>query len=183
MQKNIYHKLTSPFRDLDYQYDDRCTKKAMRRIKRFYGKRVSFGKGFRCCSGFLIKFNRIGLKDRKVVIGDGCFFNDNCSITCFEKVEIGNNSIFGEGVKIFDHNHRFNLKNKTISSQGYTHAPVKVGDNCWIGSNVVILKGVEIGDHCVIGAGVVLRESVPSGSIVTADTKLKITKINYRDAK
>lgn len=48
---------------------------------------------------------------------------------------------------------------------------------------MVILKGVEIGDHCVIGAGVVLRESVPSGSIVTADTKLKITKINYRDAK
>lgn len=75
------------------------------------------------------------------------------------------------------------MESEKISDQGYTHAPVKVGNNCWIGSNVVILKGVEIGDHCVIGAGVVLRESVPSGSIVTADTKLKITKINYRDVK
>ena len=179
--KKAWNKVLKRFSELDYRYDDYCTKKAIRRIKLFYGKRVKFGQNFRCRNGFLIKFNRLGCNDRKVIIGNGCFFNDNCSITCFEKIEIGDNSIFGEGVKIYDHNHRFNLANQTISSQGYTHEPVKIGKNCWIGSNVVILKGVIIGDNCVIGAGVILRESVPNNSIVTMNSATVINRIKYKE--
>ena len=39
--------------------------------------------------------------------------------------------------------------------------------HCWIGTNVVICKGVHIGDNCTIGAGVVVRENVADGSIVS----------------
>jgi acetyltransferase-like isoleucine patch superfamily enzyme len=41
-----------------------------------------------------------------------------------------------------------------------------VEDDCWIGSNVVILDGVTIGKGSVIGAGTLITKSVPEGSIV-----------------
>ena len=37
--------------------------------------------------------------------------------------------------------------------------------NCWIGANVVILKGVTIGDNVIIGAGAVIHKDIPSNSI------------------
>ena len=43
---------------------------------------------------------------------------------------------------------------------------VKIGNRCWIGANVVILKDVELGDGCVVGAGAVVTRSVAPGSVV-----------------
>lgn len=157
------------------------------RIRKFYtkicyGKRISYGKNFVSRAGFAIRFNNTGTKRRYIKIGDGVFFNRHCSITCFDSIEIGNNTIFGENVRIFDHNHRFNLADIPVSGQGYTYEPVKIGNNCWIGSNVVILKGVTIGDNCVIGAGVVLNQSIESNSLVTAENRIKINKIRHKKA-
>ena len=45
-------------------------------------------------------------------------------------------------------------------------APIMVGKDCWIGSNVTILKGVRIGDNTVIGAGCLIRQDIPANSIV-----------------
>ena len=39
-----------------------------------------------------------------VKIGDNVFFNNGTSIAAKEKIEIGDNCIFGENVKIYDHN-------------------------------------------------------------------------------
>ena len=40
-------------------------------------------------------------------------------------------------------------------------SPVTIGDNTYIGSQVVISRGVTIGDHCVIGAGSFVNRSIP----------------------
>ena len=40
--------------------------------------------------------------------------------------------------------------------QGYSKGPIKIGSDCWIGSNVTILKGVNIGDNVIIGAGSII---------------------------
>ena len=162
---------------------DRCgTKLRMIYTKMCYGKRISYGKGFISRAGFAIRFNSLGTDRRRIKIGNGVFFNRCCSITCYDSIEIGDNTIFGENVRIFDHNHRFNVADVPVSKQGYTYSPIKIGNNCWIGSNVVILKGVTIGDNCVIGAGVVLNRSIESGSLVTTENKIKITKIQYKTA-
>jgi acetyltransferase-like isoleucine patch superfamily enzyme len=42
---------------------------------------------------------------------------------------------------------------------------VTIGDNTYIGSQVVIARGVTIGDHCVIGAGSFVNRSVPPYSV------------------
>ncbi len=101
-----------------------------------------------------------------LTVNDGVFFNNNCSVNCLHKIEIGVNTIFGESVKIYDHNHLYRDPNVLIKDQGYSFGEIKIGNNCWIGSSVIILKGVTIGDNSVIGAGCVIYKNVPANSIV-----------------
>jgi len=100
-------------------------------------------------------------------IGKGVFFNNYCSINCLDIIEIGDDTIFGEGVRLYDHNHLIE-KGETlfVEKEKYTKSPIKIGKNCWIGSNVVILKGVSIGDNSIIGAGCVVHKSVPANTIM-----------------
>ena len=124
------------------------------------------------------KFFNIYLEDNaKIEIGRNCFFNHGCSINALESITIGDNCIFGENVKIYDHNHRFADKDMTIKNQGYTTSPVNIGNKCWIGSNVIILKGTEIGNSCVIGAGCVVTGRIPDYSIVTSNRELNIERM------
>lgn len=116
-----------------------------------------------------------------VSIGSDVFFNNNCSINCRETVTIGDYCLFGEGVRIYDHNHRFNMHGVPVAEQGFTCAPVTIGRNCWIGSNVVILKGAHIGDNCVVGAGCVVSGKIPADSVCTASRDLQISPVRYRD--
>lgn len=95
------------------------------------------------------------------------FANSNCSINVMSQVEIGGGCIFGEGVKIYDHDHEF-IKGTGWNDTHYNSKPVSVGDKVWIGSNVIILKGVSIGNNSVIGAGAVLTKSVPANTVLLA---------------
>ena len=81
-------------------------------------------------------------------------------------VKIGNDCIFGENIKIYDHNHNFKDKTKLISQQGFNTESVIIDSNCWIASNVIILKGVHIGSNSVIGAGVIVYKNVPANSVL-----------------
>lgn len=136
--------------------------------KLIYGNKVSMGKGvtFRKCFSLCVDNNA------KVKIGDDCFFNNGCSVNALECVEIGDRCIFGESVKIYDHNHKFRDKTKPMKDQGYTSGKVKIGNDCWIASNVTILKGVTIGSHCVIGANCLIYKDVPDNTIVKNSTEI-----------
>ncbi len=60
--------------------------------------------------------------------------------------------------------------------------PIKIGNNCWIANNVLILKGVTIGDNVVISAGLVIRENIESNSIVKQNSNnITIEKILYKE--
>lgn len=108
-----------------------------------------------------------------VSIGDNVFFNNGCSITSYKLVSIGDNCLFGENVKIYDHNHVFNLENRPVGESGFTIAPVTIGNNVWVCANVVICKGVTIGDGSVIAAGAVVRRDVPVDSMYMSDGTCK----------
>lgn len=115
----------------------------------------------------------------KLSIGKNVFFNNNCSINCLDKIEIGNNTMFGEGVKLYDHNHLTTVVDTEvlISKAEFSTAPIIIGKNCWIASNVIILKGVTIGDNSIIGAGCVIYKSIPANSIVKNNQNLIIESI------
>ena len=107
-----------------------------------------------------------------LTIGKNVFFNNYCSINCLQKISIGENSIFGEGIKIYDHNHRFINNDINIAEQGHSFGEINIGSNCWIGSNVIILKGVTIGDNVVIGANCLIYKSIPANMIVKNQSEL-----------
>lgn len=92
------------------------------------------------------------------------FFNSYCSFNCLDRIEIGEDTMIGEGVRFYDHDHTFS--SHQIDKWNYKTAPIKIGKKCWIGSNVTVLKGVTIGDNVVIGAGCLIRKDIPSNSIV-----------------
>lgn len=92
------------------------------------------------------------------------FFNNYCSFNCLDRIEIGEDTMIGEGVKFYDHDHTFSKD--VIDKWNYKSAPIKIGKKCWIGSNVTILKGVTVGDNVVIGAGCLIRRDIPSNTIV-----------------
>lgn len=140
------------------------TKAAIKKLcfKIMFGKRFSVGKN----TTFRKNFGLYLEKGASIKIGNDCFFNRGCSINCLESVEIGDHTIFGENVKIYDQNHKFRDRKKLIREQGYSTGRVKIGNNCWICTNTVILKGVEIGDNSVIGAGCIIYRDIPANSVV-----------------
>ena len=129
--------------------------------KLVYGRKIRIGKKTTWRSNF-----HISIEHGYVSIGSRCFFNHGCSINSLARITIGDGTIFGANCHIYDHNHRFNDKDKTIKMQGYMMGETRIGSHCWFGTNVVVLKGVSIGDNCVIGAGVVVSEDIPDGTIV-----------------
>lgn len=120
-------------------------------------------------------------KDSRVMIGDECFFNNDCSIVANNLVDIGRGCLFGEGVKIYDHNHRFNNKDIPLKKQGYSDGEVHIGRHCWIGSGVIILKGADISDNCVVGAGCVITGHIEEGSLVKQNNELVVEQIKERE--
>lgn len=127
-----------------------------------YGQIVIGEKFYMKENGYILVF-----PEAKISIGKRVFFNNYCSINCLEKIEIGDDTMFGEGVKLYDHNHLISHDSGiSISKAEFSKAPIIIGKNCWIASNVIILKGVTIGDNSIIGAGCVIHKSVPPNSIV-----------------
>lgn len=126
------------------------------------GNKICFGKN----STFRNDFHVMIEGEGRIKIGADCFFNNGCSVNSLQEVIIGDGTIFGENSHVYDHNHKFRSAEDSIKSQGYAIAPVHIGKHVWIGSNVVILKGVKIGDNAVIGAGCVIEDDVPAGAIV-----------------
>jgi acetyltransferase-like isoleucine patch superfamily enzyme len=127
---------------------------------------------------FIIKGRAIFVfqNDGKIVIGSNTVFNSNCSINCLESIEIGDNCLIGENVKMYDHNHQYKDLNKPINDQGYSTAGIKIGNNCWIGSNAIILKGVSIGNNSIIGVNCIIHKDIPNNSIVMSDASRQIVK-------
>ena len=93
----------------------------------------------------------------QLILGDKVFINDNCSINCIDKIEIGEYTKIGPGVSINDNDHNFR---KTGDGRMLT-GEVIIGKNVWIGDKATILPGVTIGDGVIVGANSVVTKDIP----------------------
>jgi acetyltransferase-like isoleucine patch superfamily enzyme len=100
----------------------------------------------------------------KIVIGSGTATSNNVSIIAMESIEIGTDCRIGDMTSIIDCD--FHEVSPLTRDEGSgAVAPVRLGDHVWIGSRVIILKGVTIGNNSVIGAGSVVTRSIPADSL------------------
>ncbi|NQX66759.1 acyltransferase [Paenibacillus alba] len=94
-------------------------------------------------------------------IADKVFINDNCNINCVYRISIGKNTKIAPNVSINDHDHNF----KHFTDEHLIMGEVIIGENVWVGSNVVILRDTVIGDNAVIAAGSVVKGNVPANTL------------------
>lgn len=94
-------------------------------------------------------------------LGEKVFINDNCNINCINKITIGRNTKIAPNVCINDHDHNY----KNNNSDHLLIGEVYIGENVWIGSNVVILRDTFIGDNSVIAAGSVVKGKVAANTL------------------
>jgi len=85
--------------------------------------------------------------------------------TCGEGIEIGNDVSIGPFCTIICFDHVFSDRSKPIRQQGYTGGKIVIEDDVWIGSHVVVTKGVTIGRGSIIGAGSVVTRDIPPCSV------------------
>jgi len=108
--------------------------------------------------------------DPKIFIGDGCTILFRFQCNAAESVRIGRNVLIASNVLICDSDHVVEPGGVPVTSNGkFVTRPVQVEDNCWIGQNAVILKGVTIGHDSIVGANSVVTRDVPPCTIVAGN--------------
>lgn len=144
-------------------------------VSRAKNSTISIGRGCR----FMSKEcgNLIGLNHRcmlstvdsaKLVIGDRCSFS-GVALRCFGDITLGDNVRVGANTTIISGDAHQD------DPRAGKNKPINIEDNVWIGSNVMILKGVTIGRNSVVGAGSIVTRSVPE-NVVAAGNPCKVIK-------
>lgn len=98
-------------------------------------------------------------------------------------VEIGDETRIASGVTFITHS---GTTNNIRKLEGYEEVRnfgrIKVGKNCAIGSNSIILQDIKIGDNCVLGANSVLSESMPEHTVYAGNPAKYVCEIeDYAD--
>lgn len=103
-------------------------------------------------------------------IGAGSYLNLGVMVAVLDRVEIGDHCMIANGSLITDANHRYDDLTKPLTWQGFeSKGPTIIGDNCWLGANVVVTSGVTIGERCVIGANAVVTRDIPPYSVAAGN--------------
>ena len=122
-------------------------------------------------------------------IGKRFFGNFNLTIQDDTPVTIGDDNNFGPNLTIVTPLHPMlpDERKQMLDGNGcpkrFCYAkPVRIGNDCWFGANVVVCPGVTIGDGCVIGAGSVVTRDVPPLSFAAGNPCRVIRPITEADS-
>ncbi len=131
------------------------------------GSRFYIEPPFRCDYGY------------NIFIGENFYANYNCVILDCAPVTIGANVLFAPGVNIFTAGHPVHHEPR---NEEFEYAfPVSIGDNVWVGGNVIINPGISIGNNAVIGAGSVVTKDIPPNVIAVGNPCNVIREIKEED--
>jgi acetyltransferase-like isoleucine patch superfamily enzyme len=112
----------------------------------------------------------------RMAIGEGTILNLGCMVAPTLSITIGRHCMFANYCFIADAEHRYDDPELPVTWQGMeTKGPVKIGDNCWFGTNCVVTGGVTIGERTVVGANSVVTRDLPPG-VVAAGAPAKVIR-------
>ncbi len=132
-----------------------------------FGIKVPFSSSIhRGCKFFHIGKFKIG---KHSVVNFGCYLDNRRGII------IGSNTAIAHNTKIYTLGH--NIKSSKFETKG---APVKIGDNVFIFSNVIIMPNIEIGDGAIVLPGSVVTKTVERYTVVGGNPAKLISKRDER---
>jgi maltose O-acetyltransferase len=107
-----------------------------------------------------------------IYCGKRVYFNVNCVVLDVCKIEIGDHVLFGPNVHIYTATHPIDAEARRKQSIG---KPVRIGSDCWIGGNAIILPGVTIGNGTIVAAGAIVTKNLPE-NVMAAGSPARIIK-------
>jgi len=118
---------------------------------------------------------------KNIEVGDCFFANYNCIILDVGKVIIGNNVQFAPNVSLYTAGHPIHPDSR---NSGYEYGiSITIGNNVWLGGNVVVNPGVHIGNNVVIGSGSIVTKDIPDNVIAIGNPCKIIREITEIDRK
>ncbi|OOF46862.1 sugar O-acetyltransferase [Rodentibacter trehalosifermentans] len=114
-----------------------------------------------------------------IKVGKNFYANFNCTMLDSGGVIIGDEVLFAPNVSLYTVGHPLDVE---LRNEGWEQAkPITIGNNVWIGGNVVILPGVTIGDNVVVGAGSVVNKDLPSNVLAFGNPCRIVREITAQD--
>jgi acetyltransferase-like isoleucine patch superfamily enzyme len=109
---------------------------------------------------------KIRCHEGEVVIGDKTVIGQECTISAYQHVRIGEQCVIADRAMFIDFDHNMAETERPIRLQGIYKRDVDLGSNVWIGYGACILRGVSVGDNSVIGTYAVVTKDVPANAVV-----------------
>jgi acetyltransferase-like isoleucine patch superfamily enzyme len=109
---------------------------------------------------------KIRCHEGRVEIGPKTVFGQECTISAYQRVRIGEQCVIADRAMFIDFDHGVVETERPIREQGIYKRDVVVGSNVWIGYNACILRGVRVGDNSIVGTNSVVTRDVPANAVV-----------------
>ena len=132
------------------------------------GVKLEIGKGAKLHLGrwsWIGHDSKIRVHEGEVFLGAKSVMGQECTISAFQHVSIGRECILADRVMLIDFDHGVVEVERPIRLQGIYKRDVRVGNNCWIGYGVCVLRGVQVGDNAVVGTSAVVTKDVPDNAV------------------
>ena len=147
----------------------------------FLGPRlqIQIGRGARIRFGRFVWLGhgtKIRCHEGNVEIGPKTVLGQECTISAYQRVEIGQQCVIADRVMFIDFDHTVTDPEMPIRRQGIYKRDVVVGSNVWIGYGAQILRGVTVGDNAIIGASAVVTRDIPANA-VAAGTPARVVRM------
>jgi acetyltransferase-like isoleucine patch superfamily enzyme len=109
---------------------------------------------------------KIRCHEGEVVIGAKTVMGQECTISAYRHVRIGEQCVIADRAMFIDFDHGMVEAERPIRHQGIYMRDVDVGSNVWIGYGACVLRGVRVGDNSVLGTYAVATRDVPANAVM-----------------